>query len=318
MSPRLVLLSLLFFQSAAAFAQRAEIPIREVDQPSGQRRFALTMSIDGKAVEVALDTGSSGLRVLAPHVSPEQQAAGGHSSSYGYESGALFKGQILKMPIALGAVTGSVDVMRVDAIACREGKPNCPMKGADVATFGIMGNDVPGQGWPAIFGVQMNRIDIDNPLEGLGIKRWIIVLPRSAGETGKLILNPDDGELAQYKRFELDERGLFSACLIAADNANRKICAPGQFDSGAPGIHIIGGDPPKLQDWPRGSDVLLVLGDQRSTAAIKVTLGRRDQAANLSIEPGPPKQRLAFGIAPYMAWSVLYDAQRHEIGVAPR
>jgi hypothetical protein len=315
---RLALLSLLLAQSATAFGQRVELPIREVDLSDGMRRYAVTLDIDGRPIEAALDTGSSGLRVLAPRLSDSAQAAKGHSSSYGYESGAEFKGQDIKLPIAMGAISANAELMRVDAIGCRREKPNCPMGGADLKNFGIMGDMLPGQGFAAIIGTAVNSNDIGNPLVELGVKRWIVDLPRQPGETGKLILNPDDADVATFKRFAIDDRGMFSGCLIAAAKPSQRICAPAIFDSGAPGIHIIGGESPRSQQWPRGTDVLLALGDQHSAASIGVTLGRREQAAGFFIEPGPPKQHLAFGIAPYLAWSVLYDASRHEIGVAPR
>jgi len=315
---RLALLSFIAVQSATALAQRVELPIREVDFSDGMRRYTVTLSIDGKPIEAALDTGSSGLRVLAPRLSDAAQAAKGHVSSYGYESGAEFKGQIIRLPVTIGAVSANAELMRVDAIGCRREKPNCPMGGADLKTFGIMGDMLPGQGFAAIFGTAMNRNDIDNPLVELGVKRWIVQLPRQAGETGKLVLNPDETELASFKRFQVDDRGMFSGCLIAAARASQRICAPAIFDSGAPGIHVVGGESPKPQQWPRGTDVTLALGDQHASAGINVTLGRRDQAAGFFIEPGPQRQHLAFGIASYLAWSVLYDASRHEIGIAPR
>lgn len=315
---RLALLSFIAAQSAAALAQRVEIPIREVDLSDGMRRYTVALVIDGKPVEAALDTGSSGLRVLAPRLSDAAQAAQGHVSSYGYESGAEFKGQVIRLPVAMGVLSANAELMRVDAIGCRREKPNCPMGGADLKTFGIMGDMLPGQGFAAIFGTAMNHNDIDNPLVELGVRRWIVELPRQAGETGKLVLNPDDAEMANFRRFQVDDRGMLSGCLTAAARQSQRICAPAIFDSGAPGIHVVGGDLPTPQQWPRGTDVTLALGDQRSSVGINVTLGRRDQAAGFFIEPGPPRQHLAFGIAPYLAWSVLYDASRREIGVAPR
>ncbi len=160
---RLALLPLLFVQSAMALGQRVELPIREVDLSDGMRRYAVTLDIDGKPIEAALDTGSSGLRVLAPRLSDSAQAAKGHSSSYGYRSGAEFKGQDIKLPIAMGAISANAELMRVDAIGCRREKPSCPMGGADLRNFGIMGDMLPGQGFAAIIGTAVNSNDIEIP-----------------------------------------------------------------------------------------------------------------------------------------------------------
>lgn len=62
--------ALLFLALAAtaspALAQRAELPVREVDLPNGDRRFAVTLTIDGKAEEAGIDTGSTGVTCPAP------------------------------------------------------------------------------------------------------------------------------------------------------------------------------------------------------------------------------------------------------------
>jgi hypothetical protein len=305
----------LALQPACALA-RAEVPIHEVDLPDGMRRFTIQIEIDGKPLEASLDTGSTGLRVLAPALSDAAQTAKGSSTSYGYESGAEFRGHILKRPLALGGAAAPVELMRVEAIGCRKLMPDCRMKDADVRTFRIGGDMLPGQGFQAIFGIDFKRIDIDNPLIGLGVARWIVDLPRSPSEVGKLILDPDDGEAAAYKLYHVDERGMFAGCIFKADEQSRRICAPTLFDSGAPGIHVVGGKPPER--WSRGTDVLLAVGDRDATSAIKVTLGRYDQAARFFVEPGPPEQHLSFGLAPYLAWSVLYDPRDKEIGLSPR
>jgi hypothetical protein len=51
-----------------------------------------------------------------------------------------------------------------------------------------------------------------------------------------------------------------------------------------------------------------------------VHIGRRDEGSAMFVatEPSLPTPRISLGIAPYFHWSVLYDAQAHEIGLRDR
>ena len=90
------------------------------------------------------------------------------------------------------------------------------------------------------------------------------------------------------------------------------------IDSGATGLRIQGGRPGDV--LPNGAPAKLVIGDDRASVSTDVVIGRRDQATAMSLaaarEPG--RTSLSFGIAPYLRWSVLYDARARTIGVADR
>ncbi|WP_375391754.1 hypothetical protein [uncultured Sphingomonas sp.] len=101
----LLLLALL---PAPALAQRAELPVREVDLPNGDRRFATTLSIDGQVVEVGIDTGSTGLRVLPRGLSAAGRATNGARVTYSFGAGTGFAGEAVTVPVVAGAVAGPV------------------------------------------------------------------------------------------------------------------------------------------------------------------------------------------------------------------
>lgn len=294
---------------------RAELPIAEVDY-AGDRRYVVTIDIAGQPVQAGLDTGSTGLRVL-PRAMPTGGKRGEHVH-YGYSSGIGFDGHVVTVPVALGGDAGNAKVMGVEKVACDRPEAQCGNFHLDIASYGILGDGVAGQGFPAILGIGFKADAVDNPLTELGVHRWIVELPRPGdGRPGRLILNPTDEEIAGYQRLKLSGEGnQIDGCLVGTSAAGR-VCAPTIFDSGAPGIRLIGlsGTP-----WPRGTAIDVQLSDGRQKVDMPLVIGRRDLASGMMIQPGardrPPM--ISLGLAPYFHWSVLYDADTHEIGLRGR
>jgi len=294
---------------------RVDLPITEVDY-GGDRRYTVTVDIAGHPVQTGVDTGSTGLRVL-PRAMPPDGKKGEHVH-YGYSSGIGLDGRVVTVRVALGAVAGEAKVMGVEKVACDHPQAQCGNFHLDIASYGIQGDGVPGQGFPAILGIGFRPDTVGNPLVELGVHRWIIDLPRPGDSgRGRLILNPTDDEVAGYQRLKLSGEGnQIDGCLLAT-SARGKACAPMVFDSGAPGIRLmgLGGTP-----WPRGTAVDVQLTDGKRKAEMPLVIGRRDLASAMMIQPGaqgrPPM--ISLGLAPYFHWSVLYDADAHQIGLRER
>ena len=297
---------------AAASAQRAELPVREVDLPNGDRRFATTLQIDGKPVEVGIDTGSTGLRVLPRGLGAAGTGARGPQVRYSYGAGTAFEGQAVSVSVEAGGVAGAVKVMRIDAVGCTAARPDCPVAHADLNAYGIQGDGIAGQGFAAILGTRLQRDPIDNPFVQLGLRRWVIELPTPAGAPGRIILNPSDAEVAGYARIDVDAEGTTPGCLTGPD----KICGRAFFDTGAAGLRVIRAAP--FRPWPNGTPATIGLGAGEAAQSMAVTIGRRDQASGLLYASGANATRLSFGFAPYFHWSVLYDADARQIGLKVR
>ena len=308
---RAAILAIALF-STPGVAQRAELPVHGVDLPNGDRRFATTITIDGQSVEVGIDTGSTGLRVLPRGLGSAGSAARGPKVSYSYGAGTGFEGVAIDVPVGFGAVAGRVRLMRISGVGCVAGHPDCPVAHADLSSYGIQGDGIAGQGFAAILGIRPQHDAIDNPFEQLGIHRWIVDLPRTAGETGRIVLNPGDDELAGYQRVGMDAQGTTAGCLVGPE----KICAHAFFDSGAAGLRVIRTSP--FRPWPNGTPATITVGTGAEQQAMTVTIGRRDQASALLYAGGAGDTRLSFGFAPYFHWSVLYDAVARQIGLRPR
>lgn len=298
--------------AAPAVAQRAELPVREVDLPNGDRRFATTITIDGQPVEVGIDTGSTGLRVLPRGLTGPDANAKGPKVSYSYGAGTGFDGQAVTVPLAAGAVSGSARVMRITGVGCTSDRPDCPLAHADLSAYGIQGDGIAGRGFAAILGIRLKHDLIDNPFVQLGVRRWMVELPRTPGETGRIVLNPDDAEVAGYAPVDVDADGTTAGCLVGPE----KVCGRAFFDSGAAGLRVIRSAP--FRPWPDGTSATITVGAGAGTQSMTVAIGRRDQASGLQGVRTGSDTRLSLGFAPYYHWSVLYDAEHHRIGLKPR
>ncbi len=314
--------SLLIAAPAAAgpALARTELPIRDVVQPGGAHRYAVTIRIAGAPVEVALDTGSTGLRVLPRALPPDALRAQGHAVRISYNSGTRFTGPAIDLPVGLGdAPDQVVTVQRIDAVDCREQMPGCAASRVSGEAFGIEGGGVPGQGFAAIMGIGLQANAVPNPLRTAGAHRWIVELPRPGdGTPGRLILNPDDSELSTYRRFRMtdDEANHVAGCLALAGEP--PICGLAEIDTGAPGLRIASAD--AHEPVRPGTAAEIAIGDSTASLRATVETGRRDQATRLQFERDskarPP--HLYLGIAPYFIWSVLVDADKREVGLKPR
>jgi hypothetical protein len=297
-------------------APRVEIPIREVDF-GGARRYVVTLQIDGQSVEAGLDTGSTGLRVLARALPAPALAASGGRTGYSYSSGVQFGGTAIRGDVAFGALHGEAPLMRIDKIGCKSEQPDCPAAHVDPASYGIQGDGVPGQGFAAILGVGLKEDKVANPFVALGARTWIVELPRPGNPAGRIVLNPNADEIARYATLDMvDDGNNMIGCITAP--GHEKICGLTHFDSGAPGIRIMTAS--RFPPWPQGTPAEISFGDHKHSATMAVTIGLREQASGMLVIPRPDAREpvISLGLAPYFRWSVLYDAAGHRIGLRER
>lgn len=300
---------------------RVEAPIRQVMLSNGERRYVVALRIAGREVEAGLDSGSTGLRVLPRVLPAEALAARGEEVRYSYGSGVAFSGRAITLAIGIGGAGDvPVRIQRIDKLGCTPAKPDCAGARVPIDRFGIQGDGLPGEGFAAILGVGLKDDPIPNTLEALGARRWIIDLPRPGDRApGRLILNPDDAEIAAYQRVKMlsDDGNTIAGC-IAFQTPEKPICGPARLDTGAPGLRIVNGG--RHAPVAQGAPARLVIGDRSGEFGIDIIIGRRDQASRLTFDQDPRfnQPQLFFGLAPYFAWSVLYDPGTRTIGLKAR
>lgn len=309
---------------------RAEVPVREVVLSNGEHRYAVPIKVGGTPIEAGLDSGSVGLRILPNVLADGDAQATRRRDTYAYGAGAKLDGVVADATVAVGDLQGRATVQLVDRVGCSFEKPRCAAKSVTLAKYGIQGDGLPGEGFKAILGVNMARADVDSLFRSIGARRWIIELPRPGeARPGRIVLNPTDAEVEGYVRLPVldafsDRRGgahdAVAGCLAKETNRQR-ICGAVILDTGAPGLRVAGRDidgPP----WPNETPAQLVFADAsgKVQAAERLVIGRRAQASHLSFEPRPQARVTIIyaGLAPYFAYSVLYDPEHGTIGLKPR
>jgi hypothetical protein len=326
----LAVLTLIVASPARAEPVRSEAEIRQSVLSNGARRYAVPVRVGGTALLAALDTGSTGLRILPGKLAAGDAAVTNEAEIYGYASGSRYEGVMGDALVAIGGAEGRGPVHLIRTIGCFAYLPRCPASRTTLDKYGIASDGLPGEGFKAILGIDMAPGRVGNPLRFLGAQRWIVELPRPGEANGRLILNPTSEEIEGYVMVPLaapyaHERGgglhdAVPGCL-ASPKAGARACGVVLMDTGAPGLAVANGGL-GAEPWPDGSSAALELFDKAGGVAVReaLTIGRRDQGTRLTYrrETRAAGVVIYAGVAPYYAYSVLYDPRRQTIGLKPR
>ncbi|MGZ3344652.1 MAG: hypothetical protein ACXU82_08445 [Caulobacteraceae bacterium] len=324
---RIAAVGLLLALAGGAQAQtRVEIPIREVVQSNGQHRYTIPITVGGVQIEAGIDSGSTGLRILPGVVPAAAEQGSGRRTSYSYDNGVEFDGVVVEADMTIG-VSGRVKFQQIDKVGCKPGLRTCQAVTVKPEAFGIQSGGLPNEGFKAILGINMATDVAPNPFMAMGVKRWIIDLPRPGeGKPGRLVLNPADAEVADYKLFHIDDQfgdqrgGLhdaIQACIVNNSN-KRSYCGPTDLDTGAPGVQVAASDASDM--WRPQTPVTIAFYDRgRAVIGAEFTVGQ-GPGTRLSFRAPPrrPETHIYLGIMPYFAFSTLYDPAARTIGLKAR
>lgn len=329
------LLALLFAVLAASPALgqapvRSEAPIKQLKLSNGALRYAVPVSVGRTTMLVSLDTGSTGLRILPGALGPGDAAETATAEIYGYASGSRYVGVVGHARVTIGGASGMGPVHLIRTIGCFDSLPNCPASRTTLDKYGIASDGLPGEGFRAILGIDMAQGQVGNPLRFLGARRWIVELPRPGEGDGRLILNPSDDEVAGYAFTPLSAPyahepggGLHDAapgCLVNAQT-HARVCGPVLMDTGAPWLSVVNARAAG-QPWPEGSPAALEWFDTEGGVTARETLvtGVRELGTQLTWrnETRVYGAVIYAGVAPYFAYSVLYDPAHRRIGLKAR
>ena len=310
---------------------RVEIPIHQT-MVGRSPRYSIPVSIGGqRPIDVMLDTGSVGLRVLRPRLSDDAKVSFTSTPvRYGYGSGVRIDGVLATTILRFGAAQtrSPIPIQIVTTLGCNDRRPRCPGSRLSLEDYGFGGNGRPGAGFPAILGVSLARLPaaqagIVNPLRRVGDGRWIVEIPRPADdEPGRLILNPSDAEIAEFSMHRLAGRrgAAIEGCLLN-DRTQRSFCGPALLDTGAVGVRAATFKVYRHLHWRRGIPGELVFGTdgeaQSSMSFESSMLGPASRVTLARPRSGAPP-RLRPGVLPFYAFAVLYDPTSHRIGLRRR
>lgn len=312
---------------------RGEAPIREVVLSDGARRYGVPITIGATPIEAGLDSGSAGLRVVPGTLQPSDAKAGGRAGAISYGAGAKLDGPIGQAVVSVGEVSGRIGLQLISKVGCVPEQPRCAAGRIPVSAYGIEGDGLPGEGFKAILGINTAPSDAPSVLPALGVRRWIVELPRPGESSpGRLVLNPTDDEVAGYTRLSRSSRfviargGLHDAVEGCLENVQtrQRLCGAVLMDTGAPGVTVEADGTGPL--WKPDTPALLSLSREgKVAAAARFLIDRRSQASRLTFraghgshgEGGGPTVIYA-GLLPYFVWSVLYEPGRDVIAVKAR
>ena len=306
-------------QAAPPQSAGGSVEIRETMLPDGTVRYSIPVQMGSQTVQAALDTGSVGLRVLSRALQPANFRAANQPLRYGYGSGVRLTGVEAQTEAGLGSAKATLNFQLVNGIQCVEDRPHCPASRVSFEEYGLMGDGIPGAGFPAIIGIKSESKGIGNPLRALGIQRWSLALPAGA-EAGRLDLNPQ--EASGFVAFPLAANlpDALRGCL-QNDVTHKTICGVITLDTGAPGILVTSPDPLPDQ-WRATSAASLLFQDaQGNTHAVEnFRTDIRAHRSHLRFERKPEAKITIIhaGVSPYLCFAVLYEPDANTISLKPR
>ena len=316
--------------SEAIAAERTEVEIKQTVLSDGDVRYSIPISFGGSAaIDVMLDTGSTGIRILPGTLADSTFKTTGKADVYAYSSGVRLNGVVATLPISIGSLASPapLNVELVKTIDCSAQQPNCPASRLSLTDYRLGGDGLAKQGFSAIVGLSSNPSNVDNPLIQMGVHSWLIELPEPATQMpGKLILNPSADDVAGFTMFPTQAifrpsapiHDAVQACLII--KAAKRICGPTLFDTGAPGIHVSASTLADGTGWSKGDAMTIAIADDKGASiSANFTAGQdRPSTISASQPAGLPVTHISAGTLPFLLFSVLYDNDSHLVGLKLR
>ncbi len=121
--------------------QQVEIPIAIRRLENNTKALAVPVTVGGQSLELHLDTGSTGVRVLAEAIDPELVVRTGGRTEATFFDGTVFEGEIAIAPISIGPIptTEPIAIHLVDTVRCPGENPECFDSYQQAGMSGVLG-----------------------------------------------------------------------------------------------------------------------------------------------------------------------------------
>jgi Protein of unknown function (DUF3443) len=282
-------------------------------------RLSVKVTIGGKTLNVLLDTGSVGLRVVASQVPPDAVRRTGSAPQFGYDDGTRLSGDLAQASVQIGdrRTAGPIPIELVTDTSCAPAVPDCPAAdGKKPIMFGGRYDGVMGIGPHNVEGVV-------NPLwrlqDGPGHVFTIRYDPASAsalvlGEpaAGYSLVHFDKGSPTNVPDAPPPWNPDVPVCFTLAALPGGKTCGKAMFDSGTPTIAIDAPGADNNGPIPAGSAITLTVGDFSHT----YTTGPGTHAEILASSPSGGGS--VAGLPVFAAADIRYDLAEGTIGFRAR
>ncbi|MFI9202828.1 DUF3443 family protein [Streptomyces sp. NPDC053048] len=312
-------------------------------------RLQATVGIGGRRVNLLVDTGSTGLKVLASAVGSGDATPIGVTGSSSYLSGLKIGGREAQATLHLGdAIAAGQTILLVDSLGCTDAHPDCEAaNGKTPEEFGGV--------FDGILGIGMAARDhgvvgcCANPMLGLTGRGSFVV--HFDEKNPQLILNPSAKTASRFKTVSLVRTATtvprpggspvtipswdpnpMRACLTVTTVLNTE-CAPVVFDTGTPTLAL---EAPRLAGPAVGtlgpSGTVNTFGRQVTLAVASAdwswtyTMPPENtlkQPMNALVTPlltygRQPQPVILAGLPAFTQVDVLYDLGGGRTGLAPR
>ena len=121
--------------------QQVEVPlaIRRLD--NNVKALAVPATLGGQPLELHLDTGSTGVRVLSEEIAPELVMRTGQQTQGRFADGTVIEGEIAIASLSIGpiATTEPIAIHLVDTVRCPEANPDCFARYQRAGMSGVLG-----------------------------------------------------------------------------------------------------------------------------------------------------------------------------------
>lgn len=284
-------------------------------------RLVAEVAVDGsRPLRVVVDTGSSGLRVLADRVPAGGVARGVPARPYGYVSGIRLAGTTVRAPVRLGGVPSAapVPVELVTGTTCAPDQPRC-------AAANGRRPDFMGGGYDGVLGIApLSTGDVPNPLWYFGPVGRAYTVHVDLARTSTLVLSdPPTGftldQLARTAPATGDGppawQSRVPACFTVGPQPalpGGRVCGPTLFDTGNPALAVVPfpGAPAGLHV---GAPLALATPDGRWSGSYTVGPARR-----VAIGTPPHPMGLAAGLPAFITTDVRIDLAAGTLGLRRR
>ncbi len=313
---------------------RAVVPIYQTTLSDGTVRYSISIRVGhSQPIQAMLDTGSTGLRILADAIPASSYSRSSQTNVYGYGSGVKIVGTVASADVAIEgtATSTSMPIQIIQRVGCLKNRPACPASRVTQGAYRLGGDGIPDEGFKAIIGVAMplpgKSYPIVNPLLNLGYKDWIVKLPLPGQpRPGMLIVNPDAEDLQGFASFtKLVQMPLFGTQTVAGCLHNvdigKRFCGPIILDTGTPSVTVNTSlVTPRV--WGQGMRGSFTFGNPSGWMPLKSDFTVSDGSPGCSVivkpQVGPRPTIINAGIVPFYSFTVLYDAERYAMGLRPR
>ncbi|MEV7027033.1 DUF3443 family protein, partial [Kitasatospora sp. NPDC093558] len=225
------------------------LPAGSASGQPAQPRLATTISVGTSRLNVLVDTGSSGLKVLASKVAATDATTTGTTSTGAFGNGLTISGNEATATLTLGAATATAQtIVLVNSVSCAPTVPNCEAaNGQTPEEFGGVFDGILGIGMTLRIGTSC----CTNPMVGLTGNTSYVIHFDPAAPT--LVLRPAQATTARFTMTSLPPTASASAspssvaawdatpmqACLTVSSVLGKTCAPVVLDTGSATLNLL-------------------------------------------------------------------------------